>query len=585
MADVTSARYDNVQARIANILGNGAGSSGYGQTGSTGYGSNISSYLVSGIQNKTIEAADINAMYVDMVRARAHQTGVETSQIAQMVADLNVISENESYFVNNDGTTTIDPTGSVKGISDFENLMTQIENSKFTIHDSQKSLESKTSSSRTSPWNGVIYHEFTVSFIDGNHRRHFFNSGGDIRISGNNTGALTPKGTDWNTLLSSIGTIIFNYDVTRSSTDAGTPSDIGNYDLNSDYQTIYSKAGSGVSALYAGNVYTIKAKEVSVSSIQFKIEFNDNSTGTTVDNNVDGTITSSIQQNRATGNYVQVPTPTYSNNITLGSFAEPPAQYLLSVTASSVFEGESFTVNLNTLNVANNVLVPYTISGVTSANISGDGITGNFQVISGVSTKTFNLVPEVTDTIKTFVLTLDNGEASTSVEIANQPIPTSANRTCIAVIDEASIGGYDPNQSSLNADWASFRSQWPDRTFYLLQPNIKNNGTLVYTDPSTSVLRVPADYTADPDAFGPIQVNRDEGVTSRASDWYELCNLNSFPDGSEIAMFIDVSGSMTMRTIQASYDLLVSKLNARNMSIISVSNKQENWILPFNQIL
>jgi hypothetical protein len=570
MADVTSARYDNIQARIANILGNGAGTSGYGQTGASGYGSNISSYSVSGIQNKTIEAADINAIYVDMVRARAHQTGVETSQIAQMVADLNVIAENESYFVNNDGTTTIDTAGAVKGIVDFESLITQIETDKFTVHDSQKSLESKISSSRTTPWNGVIFHEFTITFIDANHRRHFFNSGGDIRISGNNTGALTPKGTDWNTLLTSIGTIIFNYDVTRSSVDAGSPSNIGNYDLTSTYQTIYSKAGSGSSALYAGNIYTIQAREVSSNVIQFKIIFNDNSTGTTIDNNVDGTILSSIQHNRATGNYVQVPTPTYTNDITLSSFSDPAPQYTLSSTASSVFEGESFTINLNTFNVANNTLVPYTVSGVTSANISGDSLTGNFQVISNTSAKAFNIAAEVTETSKTFTLALNNGEAITSVGILNQPIPTSANRTCIAVIDEVSRTATEIRNS-----WLAFKSSYPDRTFYLLQPG----------GPTRGDLKVPAEFTADPAAFGPIAVNRDDGTVSKASDWYTICNLSQLPDGSEIAMFIDTSGSMTMRTIQASYDLLVSKLNVRNMTIISVTNSQENWIEPFDQIL
>ena len=570
MADVTSARYDNIQARIVNILGNGAGTSGYGQTGATGYGANISSYLVSGIQDKTIEAADINAIYVDMIRARAHQTGVETSQIAQMVSDLNVISENESYFVNNDGTTTIDPNGSVKGISDFENLMTQIETDKFVVHSSQKSLESKISSSRTTTWNGIIYHEFTVTFNDANHRRHFFNSGGDIRISGNNTGALTPKGTDWNTLLTTIGTVIFNYDITRSSIDSGTPSNIGNYDLTNTYQTIYSKAGSGSSALYAGNVYTIKAKENSSSVIQFIVEFNDNSTGTSIDNNVDGTITSTIQQNRATGSYVQVPSPTYNNVVTLTSFSEPPPQYTLSATASSIFEGESFNVNLSTLNVANNDLVPYTVSGVTSADISGESLTGNFQVISGASTKAFNVAAEVTETSKTFTLALNNGEATTSVDILNQPIPTSVNRTCIAVIDEVSR-----TATQIRNSWLAFKSNYPDRTFYLLQPG----------GPKRGDLKEPAEFTADPAAFGPIAVNRDDGSAAKASDWYTICNLSQLPDGSEIAMFIDVSGSMTMRTIQASYDLLVSKLNARNMTIISVSNTQENWVQPFDQIL
>ena len=85
--------------------------------------------------------------------------------------------------------------------------------------------------------------------------------------------------------------------------------------------------------------------------------------------------------------------------------------------------------------------------------------------------------------------------------------------------------------------------------------------------------------------FGPIDVNRDNGVSSNASDWYTICGLDKLPDGAKIAIFVDISGSMTMSTIQASYDLLISKLQARNMDIITVQNTQEDWITPFDQIL
>tara|TARA_B100000902_G_scaffold367592_1_gene390313 strand:+ start:435 stop:2093 length:1659 start_codon:yes stop_codon:yes gene_type:complete len=85
--------------------------------------------------------------------------------------------------------------------------------------------------------------------------------------------------------------------------------------------------------------------------------------------------------------------------------------------------------------------------------------------------------------------------------------------------------------------------------------------------------------------FGPIDVNRDGGVTSNASDWYTICGLDKLPDGAKIAIFVDISGSMTMNTIQASYDLLISKLQARNMDIITVQNQDEDWITPFDQIL
>ena len=82
--------------------------------------------------------------------------------------------------------------------------------------------------------------------------------------------------------------------------------------------------------------------------------------------------------------------------------------------------------------------------------------------------------------------------------------------------------------------------------------------------------------------FGPIRVNRDQGNTSNTSDWYTICNLDKVPDGSKVALFIDTSGSMTMSTIQASYDLLVSKLNARGITFITVQNTSEDWISSFD---
>ena len=39
---------------------------------------------------------------------------------------------------------------------------------------------------------------------------------------------------------------------------------------------------------------------------------------------------------------------------------------------------------------------------------------------------------------------------------------------------------------------------------------------------------------------------------------------------------------MTTGTVQASYDLLVSKLNARGITFITVQNTQENWISDFD---
>jgi len=52
-------------------------------------------------------------------------------------------------------------------------------------------------------------------------------------------------------------------------------------------------------------------------------------------------------------------------------------------------------------------------------------------------------------------------------------VPTSAQRLCIAVIDEAS------SLTSSETKWGQFRSTYPNRTFYLLQPTTVGYGNSV----------------------------------------------------------------------------------------------------------
>jgi hypothetical protein len=234
MTLITATRFQNLQQRIQDILGNGAGQSGYGQGSGTGYGSEVSSYPVSnnpdGNLSFILSAADLNAVFADMVRCRIHQIGTQPDEIALLVANLNVAAEDTSFFINDQGVVSNDPNGSKKGILDFENLMTRIEADKFLAHPSQMSVENGITSNRTNKWNGIISHEFIVSFRNADHRRHFFNSRGEIRVSANLTYTGTEAKTqDWQTMLSNIGTVKFNYNNTSSTGGGVSAASIGNY--------------------------------------------------------------------------------------------------------------------------------------------------------------------------------------------------------------------------------------------------------------------------------------------------------------------------------------------------------------------
>ena len=306
MADITAARINNLQSSIALILGDGSGQNGYGQV--------VTSLPVSNTGD-VVEATDMNAIYADILKARVHQVGPGDIGIAEVIQNLNIVAEDTSSFIDNDGITSIDPDGTKKGIVDFENLMTQVQADKALIHPSQAALEPGISSVRSSSWNGLIVHEIQVTFSSASARRFFFNTGGEIRLSANNTSASTPKGLDWSQLCSQVGTIKFSAESTVSTTGGGTS--IGNYNLTASDQDIYQKIGSGTySAIYAGNIYTIKARSDIDTRIIFRVEFNDVVFDNNIDNNVDGRLESVLQHYRANGD-VTVPAPAYFNSQTL----------------------------------------------------------------------------------------------------------------------------------------------------------------------------------------------------------------------------------------------------------------------------
>ena len=100
--------------------------------------------------------------------------------------------------------------------------------------------------------------------------------------------------------------------------------------------------------------------------------------------------------------------------------------YALTSTASGVNEGDTFTITLTTTNLVASTIVPYTITGVNSTDIGGASLTGNF-IVGGASSITIQASADTTfdDGTETFTLALDNGEATTSVTIADTSLPTA----------------------------------------------------------------------------------------------------------------------------------------------------------------
>lgn len=105
------------------------------------------------------------------------------------------------------------------------------------------------------------------------------------------------------------------------------------------------------------------------------------------------------------------------------SYTEPA--YQLSRSADSASEGTAFTITLSTLNVPSGTSVPYTITGVTSADINGASLTGNF-VVGSSDVLTVNVTAdESTEGTETFTIALNNGRASNSVLINDTSLDTT----------------------------------------------------------------------------------------------------------------------------------------------------------------
>ena len=118
-----------------------------------------------------------------------------------------------------------------------------------------------------------VYYEAKVTFTDEDNRRHFFNSGGELRFDATLTGvdAAHAQSVDWQTMLSVIQTIKLSHSSTESSASLGTPG-YGFNMLTNTYQLVYTKGGTGD---YAGNQINIYAKLSGTDSIDIKIAFDD----------------------------------------------------------------------------------------------------------------------------------------------------------------------------------------------------------------------------------------------------------------------------------------------------------------------
>ena len=239
-------------------------------------------------------------------------TDTDTNDIINAAQDIAVYAGATSNVGDVSNAATIQDTD----LNNIQSTITNGYNGRLTAASSYLSQESKDTSTRTSAWSTTVTHDVSVVFGSAAIRQAFFNAGGSLYWTASRSGGATnDQNTDWTNMLSAIGTVKMAHTATTAS--SGTTTSIGNTDLTTSYQTIYTKSGSGS---YSTNFYKIEARADNSTTLRFLITFGDSHTGRGYFDSVDGTLTSVAGQFRPNsgtlpnGFDVVVATPTYTTN-------------------------------------------------------------------------------------------------------------------------------------------------------------------------------------------------------------------------------------------------------------------------------
>jgi hypothetical protein len=270
MANILASDINTIRQKVADVLGTGATTFGYGQ--------NIySSAITSGT---IIQKVQWDAVRFDIVNCYIHQTGNIPSAITVSTSD----------------TITDDASGAYQNYDYFADVLT---NNRFDVATGQFAISAIDTKTTSSTWNTNASSELTINFADATQGRYFFNSGGAIRISSTLTGGTSSQANAWTNLLDSVGEQDFVGDLVASN---------GYYTLTDSYQTYFSRAAS---TPYSANLYQLKAKcDVADNSagtatqVTIKIELSDSYVDLgppTPGDLVDGTLTIVAEELKATG--------------------------------------------------------------------------------------------------------------------------------------------------------------------------------------------------------------------------------------------------------------------------------------------
>ena len=177
--------------------------------------------------------------------------------------------------------------------------------------------------------------------------------------------------------------------------------------------------------------------------------------------------------------------------ITDSSTAPNLPSYTLNRNASQVNEGGTITITLVTSNVDAGTTVPYTITGIASADIGGASLTGNF-VTGSVDAVNYTVTAHATtEGTETMTFALDNGEAQTTVAIADTSTTPGAGYTLtvsntyssaytiVGTDANGQVTGSNPTITIASGDTLTLNVSAPGHPLYIKTTNSTGTGNQV----------------------------------------------------------------------------------------------------------
>lgn len=139
-----------------------------------------------------------------------------------------------------------------------------------------------------------------------------------------------------------------------------------------------------------------------------------------------------------------------SVNVTINDTSTNPT-YTLSRNYSSRNEGSSVRFTMTTTNVANGTTIPWSVSGISSADLSSGSLSGNFTISNNVAYADFTFAnDQTTEGTETMTLTSQSQSLTVTIADTSQPPVYTVGSAITGTDQAASVSGGSPqiwNQS------------------------------------------------------------------------------------------------------------------------------------------